>query len=367
LTVNAAIIVANDNAYIKPTSADLIKTFWTRWTDFHEIEIRATILSCLATSSALHTHIIHFTNMIGEGLDDFTTNARGDIGSLVRVEATKAAGAIWADQAVLNDKKMEAFNKLIGKVLRAAAEKLDRVRIEGQKAVASALKASTSKFTAYSTSSKEYFLFLLELQTSDCLAHGPRPRVEIADWVREVMEGYITSADTGAEELVRASRSALADFCEAGHTAIVYNALTRILEKQVVPGPNEDRVINPCLEVISFLFDMGFLQNLKYEYVTLFRPPAVHLTYDHSLLNSLLKQACSGKKPSIRRLEACIKVWAGIFPLYPPALEQLTAMLLHRYPRIRNAVVDELWVLKGVGKGVDWGKAKRVDVERLGL
>ena len=305
--------------------------------------------------------------MIGEGLDDFTTNARGDIGSLVRVEATKAAGAIWADHAVLNDIKMEAFNKLFGKVLRAAAEKLDRVRIEGQKSVASALKASTSKFTAYSTSSKEYFLFLLELQTSDWLAHGPPPRVEIADWVREVMEGYITSADTGAEELVRASRSALADFCEAGHTAIVYNALIRILEKQVIPGPNEDRVINPCLEVISFLFDVGFLQNLKYEYVTLFRPRAVHLTYDYSLLNSLIKQACSGRKPSIRRLEACIKVWAGLSPLYPPALEQLTALLLHRYPRIRHAVVDELWVLKGVGKGVDWGKAKRVNVERLGL
>lgn len=305
--------------------------------------------------------------MIGEGLDDFTTNARGDVGSLVRVEATKAAGAIWADDVVLDDIKMYAFKKLFGKVLRAAAEKLDRVRIEGQKAVASVLKASTSKFRTYSTSSKDYFFFLLELQTSDWLAPGPPPRVEVADWVREVMEGYITSADTGAEELVRASRSALANFCEVGHTAIVYNALIRILGRQVVPGPNEDRVINPCLEVISFLFDMGFLQNLEYEYVKLFRPPSLHLANYCSLLNSLVKQACSGKKPSIRRLEACIKAWAGLSPSYPPALQQLTAMLLHRYPRIRNAVVDELWVLKGVGKGVDWGKAKRVDVDRLGL
>jgi hypothetical protein len=267
----------------------------------------------------------------------------------------------------LSDIKRDGFNKLFGKVLRAAAEKLDRVRIEGQKAVASALKASPSKFTTHSTSSKEYFLFLLELQTSDWLAHGPPPRVEIADWVREVMEGYITSADTGAEELVRASRSALAEFCEAGHISIVYDALIRILEKQVIPGPNEDRVINPCLEVISFLFDMGFLQDLKYEYVTLFRPLFVHLTNNHSLLNSLVKQACSGKKPSIRRLEACIKVWAGLSPLYPPALGHLITLLLHRYPRIRNAVVDEMWVLKGVGKGVDWGKAKKVDVDRLGL
>jgi hypothetical protein len=51
--------------------------------------------------------------------------------------------------------------------------------------------------------------------------------------------------------------------------------------------------------------------------------------------------------------------------LYPAALEQLTALLSHRYPRIRNAAIDELWVLKGVGKGVDWGKAGKGEAREL--
>lgn len=85
------------------------------------------------------------------------------------------------------------------------------------------------------------------------------------------MEGYITSADTGAEDLIRASRAALAKFCEAGNTQIVYDALLRILEKQLRhdQAVNEDRVVVPCLEVINFLFDAGLLQDLQSRYLSI--------------------------------------------------------------------------------------------------
>jgi Tubulin folding cofactor D C terminal len=130
--------------------------------------------------------------------------------------------------------------------------------------------SSTTEFSTFSTSSKQYFLFLLNLQTGDWLTHGPPYRVETVDWTREFMEGYITSADTGAEDLIRASRAALAEFCEAGNTHIVYDALVRILEKQLRhdQAPNEDRVVVPCLEVVSFLFDAGLLQSLQFRYFT---------------------------------------------------------------------------------------------------
>ncbi|KAE9364067.1 hypothetical protein N431DRAFT_390307 [Stipitochalara longipes BDJ] len=365
------------DSYVHLTTANLVSTFWNRWTEFHEIEVRATILSCLADSSALHTHTAHFVNMISEGLDDYTTNARGDVGSLVRIEAAKAAGALWATPA-LDSAKPEAFNvdafeKLFGKVLRAAAEKLDRVRTEGQKAVAAALyyveqlpidskkdntsaslietapsksaspPSTTSEFEAFSTSSKDYFLFLLELQRDSWFSSS---QVEGVDWAREFMEGYITSADTGSEDLVRSSRAALAEFCAAGHTNIVYNSLMRILSQQLstTPAPNEDRIVIPCLEVISFLFDWGFLQQLNTTFSDLYR--------------YVIK--ASQRKGKIRRLEACIKVYAGLYEvkeLHPKPLEQLARMALHRFPRIRDAAVDECWVLKGVGKGVEWAKA----------
>jgi hypothetical protein len=135
------------------------------------------------------------------------------------------------------------------------------------------------------------------------------------------MEGYITSADTGSEDLIRASRAALAEFCEMGHTSIVYDSLIRILETR----PNEDRVAIPCLEALSFLFDWGYLQKMN-------------RSFDD--LNRLVKNAMKRKgKIGIRRLEACIKVFAGLND--PDALEQLARLVLHRFPTIRNAAIDE--------------------------
>jgi len=65
-----------------------------RWDSSGEdIETRAGILKYMSQSPAIHS----FTQIIADGLDDYTTNARGDVGSLVRIEAASAAGAIWKD------------------------------------------------------------------------------------------------------------------------------------------------------------------------------------------------------------------------------------------------------------------------------
>lgn len=51
--------------------------------------------------------------------------------------------------------------------------------------------------------------------------------------------------------------------------------------------------------------------------------------------------------------------------VYPLALEKLTSLLLHPFPKIRNQAADMLFVLRGVGKGVSWIKAGKEDLRRL--
>ena len=62
---------------------------------------------------------------IADGLDDYTIDQRGDIGSLVRVEAIDAVHAAWQQgqlpELVLQD--------LGSRVCRLALEKLDKVRL----------------------------------------------------------------------------------------------------------------------------------------------------------------------------------------------------------------------------------------------
>ncbi len=73
--------------------------------------------------------------LVAEGLDDYTTNARGDVGANVRYEAIRATRALW--EGGLESGLVEG---LFLRILRLAAEKLDRVRAQAQAALAVVLK-----------------------------------------------------------------------------------------------------------------------------------------------------------------------------------------------------------------------------------
>ena len=58
-------------------------------------------------------------------LDDFTIDQRGDVGSLVRVEAVAAVETIWQQRLLVTP---EMRRPLAAKVAGLAVEKLDKVR-----------------------------------------------------------------------------------------------------------------------------------------------------------------------------------------------------------------------------------------------
>ncbi|TAQ85333.1 hypothetical protein B7494_g6343 [Chlorociboria aeruginascens] len=270
-----------------------------RWNLGHDIESRAAILNSLTRGSILDTHPEIFVDMVSEGLDDYTTNARGDVGSLVRIEAVRATALVWKNGSSVNAARLSIFNHLLGKVLRLTVERLDKVRMEAQQTTASLIipRYDTIKFSKLSTSSIEYFNFLLEMQTNNCLLIGPYEH----KWSIEMLEGYVSSADTGSEDLIRNSRAALVAFCETGNINLICETLLEVLEKNI----SNDRILVPTMEAIGFLFDAQIMQR--------------------SSLN----------------------------------------MLLHPFPKIRNQAAEELFVAKGVGKGVNWAKAGKAEVETL--
>lgn len=79
----------------------------------------------------------------------------------------------------------------------------------------------------------------------------------------------------------------------------------------------------------------------------------------------LVVQKAHYKTGNVRKLEAAIKLYGGLVQVYPEALEKLTSMLLHPFPKIRNQVADMLFVARGVGKGVNWIKATKEDLQRV--
>ena len=70
------------------------------------------------------------------------------------------------------------------------------------------------------------------------------------------------------------------------------------------------------------------------------------------------------RSSNIRKIEACIKVYGGLVKVYPPTIDKLVGMLKHKYPRVRERVAEELWIVSGGGDGK--GKRKGND-EGMGL
>jgi hypothetical protein len=328
-----------------------------------------------------------------EGLDDYTTDSRGDIGSLVRIEALKATQILLStpplsqtesDDGDLRSSPLMRMAKpiikedrwnLLAKVLRLAAEKMDRVRAQAQECLMAIVRANWPSAadgtinTGFMHNEQGYFKMLLEFLVKG-RSHVPGLGHDglMAPLAMDLMEGYVTSADAGSESLIRVSRAALIEFCEQDpcHAKLVTAALLKLLREQIAGG--SDRVLIPAMSVLSLLFDAGILQGI--------------LDTDIAKAILILTQKAHYKTQSVRKLEVAVKLYGGLLSVSagngrldggPLAMEanrravltKLTSMLLHNFPSVRNLVADELFVWTGRGKGINWPKARKEDVAIL--
>ncbi|UQC89642.1 beta-tubulin cofactor d [Colletotrichum lupini] len=398
-------------------SSVVCDTILTRWAGDNDIDTRVAILQALSQSGLLRDQALVFLDLLAEGLNDYTTNARGDVGSHVRLEALKATRSLWTmalgvdrSHSVIrgnNDHRTEwlpaAVSKLFLRTLRLAAEKLDRVRTEAHAVLALTVEPSfATTFTKLTFSSKTYFQTLLNLYATENSLQPPiaePARADAGAWMAELLAGYVTSADTGNEDLVIASRAALADFCAASPRNLdaVCAALVSNVKTRQTPGRGQgqgDRVVVPTLEIVAFLCHVGLFQKCR----------GVDLRH-----LCLQVQKAGYKTGNVRKLEACIKVYgcvAGFDEVCAGVTEEdlgkeeeeeaeeilrgkrrdgisearkrLGALMFHPWPRVRSLVVDELWKLFGEQedehehggggeslKSVDWSKADKASINRV--
>lgn len=66
---------------------------------------------------------------LGSCLDDYTIDSRGDIGSLVRLEAIDAVCAILKNVFAPDISQRTLVQQMLSRVVRLSAEKMDKVRL----------------------------------------------------------------------------------------------------------------------------------------------------------------------------------------------------------------------------------------------
>lgn len=202
-------------------------------------------------------------------------------------------------------------------------------------------------------------------------------------WMDELMAGFVSSADTGNEDLVIATRAALCDFCEQSDAN--NDAVCTSLARNLGRFQGQDRVLVPTLEVVAFLFHVGVFGRC---------------TLVDCRKLCLQVQKAGYKTGNVRKLEACVRVYGAVAALdedegdghgstgsvsgddqrqrregAAEARKRLGALMFHPWPRIRSLVVDELWgfaIARGEEdmaadklRGVDWGAAGKPAVREL--
>ncbi|KAK0712255.1 tubulin folding cofactor D C terminal-domain-containing protein [Apiosordaria backusii] len=345
-------------------------SFVERWNTDPYTDVHVAVLQSLTRSNSksglLRDNTDIFLPLIAEGLDDYTTTAQGDVGSMVRFQAIRATKALWTESP-----SGPLVEGLILRILRLAAEKLDRVRAEAQVALSLILKPEyKTPFLQTTFSSTSYFTFLLSLPSklldsvsSSFVFSTP------SEWLCPLLSGYVSSADTGNEELVIATRSALLSHCLSS-PVVTLDIVTALISNLRTHQKN-DRVLVPTLEVLKFLFDMSVAPSEGIDWKRL----------------CLLVQKAAYKTGNVRKLEACIGVYGGVVLQSggdgdvegrEEAKKRLGGLLGHPWPRVRSAVVDQLWRIYSSGHmqdgeagkgekllGTDWGAAGQGDVQGL--
>ncbi|KAJ5719450.1 Tubulin-specific chaperone D C-terminal [Penicillium malachiteum] len=300
------------------------------------IEKRVSAVKCFASGILPHTDNLSplvetIASSLLDFLNDYTTDRRGDVGSLIRVEAIQAARAL---EPKLPPGAPVAFD-LTSCLCRLSCEKLDKVRLQASLCLQDyywdrvKFNPFQKRFEHISDVSSQEYIFQLLTSWSQ-------------EWLRfSLLKGLATSAFAGAEGLVRSSRAALIQFFNAHDSQSGSNILVEFLQVLcTVLSDNmpDDRYAIPIIELMAFLID-------SYQSYALAGSNELDPVFRKTFI---LVQKAHFRSANIIRLEAAVRVYAALSELKPlreDILKKLTAMLLHPFPRVRSSAAEYLYMM----------------------
>ena len=266
------------------------------------------------------------------------------MGSLVRLEAIDATAVILRKGLLSVRERLGIATRVCG----LAVEKLDKVRFRAWVC----LQANWGVFGLDAKPQTYVKDFLLTRHFADCpkslisdssqtstieyflqfLSMCSEPLTQ--DWIRKpLLEGYVISAGAGSESLLGASRAAFTSYTELldlGRLATICTDLTDLIRENL----SNDRLAVPLLEFVAFLFEIDVLQRLRDQ------------DFAWKRLFTEVRKA-HFKSGNVQKIEAAVRIYAGMMAVprvKREVQEKLCSMLLHPYPKIRNAVADALLI-----------------------
>jgi hypothetical protein len=287
--------------------------------------------------------------VLNRGMEDYSTDSRGDIGSWVREACMNAFAGILAsfDEKSLLSQYIDSefLESLIGKVLQQSLEKIDRVRTTALRVLKSILDLSVVSQRTH----KDRILKCLDNEKewidTYALFEAFTPLLAVPVYRIPVLTGIVISAGGLTESLVKFSSVALIKFVESLPTKeITVKDFLMAFEQLIALRSKQDRIIVPLLDAFDLLFSSESFETIIAEAAADDQELAEIFL---RLLIALRKEVLKSK--DVKKLMAAIKVFCGFFSLPLPncrerSLSYLLTYLVHPFPRIRRFTAEQLYV-----------------------
>lgn len=297
--------------------------------------------------------IEHFTSAIEIGLNDYTVDQRGDVGSWLRIASINAVQA--CPEGTFDTKKA---NSVAQAITRLAAEKLVKVRYMAWKCLKGMDLVPISKSSLRyehqaDVSSFEYYRQLTELLN--------------IPWLRDdLLRGLESAIAGGSDDISQTASEALVSFLEDAEPEKrgdqIRSLVDVLLTQLETLKKRDDREVVPVLDTICLLVEQFPLETVN------------HLDFGANRLSGLLDEL-QAAVADIPRIQSIIRLQSdllGTDSVNTVALDKITRKLLHKWPRVRQAAADAVFSIdeEAVSMRTDWNaapttnKAQVIEVRR---
>ncbi|KAH7885271.1 tubulin folding cofactor D C terminal-domain-containing protein [Phlebopus sp. FC_14] len=299
---------------------------------------------------------------LDSGLDDYTTDERGDVGSWIRVVCIRGLTSIIGDILRVSGELVEfssflpahRYHTIIGRILRQGVERLDNVR-----QIAGECLLRILNFPLPVTQHAEDWRvkgerLMRELYLSESDGSSTKwsvgewlfPRavrmLEIPEYRKPVLTGLIMSVSTktGSTRPASSSLVAYAHALPLCSSASEYSLsdLTSDLINYAQTNLASNNIVVPVLQTFNLLLEADILARL---------PESAAGARCVEILISVSSKNVSRLK-SVQRIHESMKIIINLITLPSAAktcLPKITEFLAHPYPRIRSAAAEYLYMV----------------------
>ncbi|KAI0670789.1 TBCD protein [Trametes maxima] len=306
--------------------------------------------------------VSQMTDALLDGLADYTSDERGDVGSWVRIACVKGLASfietLFARAAAIPNFHdyfpPVKFHDAIGGILKQGVERLDNVRHQaGESFVGVLLLPPPAVEKAFlwhiqgEAKMKELFLSDKEsISWSDGGMLFPKAvqLLEIERYRGSLLAGIVLSTSTKTDSTQRPVASALVEY--ALRLPIITDALdhydqrglARDLLAQAQKNTSSNNVVIPVLQTFNVLLEAAVFESLPRD--------VEGLQVLRSLLSLVTRNVSRLKNP--QRINGSMRCLINLLPLTElqgECISQIPSFLSHQYPRVRADTAEYLYLV----------------------